>query len=709
MRATKKAKEASSPYEKHYSILQNIVYYFRFYQKSMPLFLWLVLAEILVGAVAPYIRIYLPKFAIDLVTGAADVRQLLWKLGGLGLLYVLVQALCSAVRDGKYSIYNTRRGELLDALFLKSLRVPYRDTERGEIRELYQKSLESIIYGDGSSLHEITYGTLAIIKNSISFALYSTVLGVLSPVMVALLLALSLVQYVLNFSKIKCLERFRTLNAELGRHRRYLSNSVMGNAKAAKEIRIFGMRGWLNGLLDKVFAEMKKRERLKRRSENVYVQINGVLTVLRDACAYAWLIYQVFQGAIGAGDFVLYFGAVTGFSGFVESIIESVGELRRGSNGLNFYRAYMELPEEESESRSSENDILISSLLGNGVRESENAGSRLSRASDAGSGEKRARRHVSELTWPVEITFQDVSFSYSDLDSAQTSDSVKCSTSGEPAGSAGYGASRDSASSGNSAGTAECSASGDSVGSDDSGQVFYHFNLTIHGGEKVALVGVNGAGKTTFVKLLCGIYEPREGRILLNGIDRREFPRAEIYQLFSAVFQEKFLPSFTIGESLSLQKEWDRVKVWKALEDAGLKEAFQERGITADSYYGKDIDEEGVQLSGGQEQRFLLARALYKDAPVMVLDEPTAALDPIAESEIYDSYLKFSENKTAIFISHRLASTRFSDRILLLEGGKIVEEGTHRELMDRGKRYAEMFRVQSSYYAKSAREKEAFS
>lgn len=703
MIAARKAKEASPPYERHYSILQNIVYYFRFYQKSMPLFLWLVLVEILVGAAVPYIRIYLPKFAIDLVTGAADVRQLLWKLGGLGLLYVLVQALFSAVSEGKYSIYNTRRSELLDALFLKSLRVPYRDTEKGEIRELYQKSLESVIYGDGSSLHEITYGTLAIIKNMISFALYSTVLGVLSPVMVALLLALSLVQYVLNFSKIKCLERFRTLNAELGRHRRYLSFSVMGNAKAAKEIRIFGMRGWLNGLLDKVFAEMKKRERLKRRSENVYVQINGVLTVLRDACAYAWLIYQVFQGAIGAGDFVLYFGAVTGFSGFVESMIESVGVLRRGSNGLNFYRAYMELPEEESESRSSENDILISSLLGNGIREIENAENRFSRAGDAGSGAKRARRHISELTWPVEITFQDVSFSYSDLDSAQTSDSVKYSASGDSAGSAEYSAS------GNSVGSVECSPSGDSAGSDDSGQVFDHFNLTIHGGEKVALVGVNGAGKTTFVKLLCGIYEPREGRILLNGIDRREFPRAEIYQLFSAVFQEKFLPSFIIGESLSLQKEWDRVKVWKALEDAGLKEAFQERGITPDSYYGKDIDEEGVQLSGGQEQRFLLARALYKDAPVMVLDEPTAALDPIAESEIYDSYLKFSENKTAIFISHRLASTRFSDRILLLEGGKIVEEGTHRELMARGQRYAEMFQVQSSYYAKSAKEKEAFS
>ena len=244
---------------------------------------------------------------------------------------------------------------------------------------------------------------------------------------------------------------------------------------------------------------------------------------------------------------------------------------------------------------------------------------------------------------------------------------------------------------------------------DSSGQIFRHFNLTIRGGEKIALVGVNGAGKTTFVKLLCGIYDPQEGRILLNGIDRREFPRAEVYQLFSAVFQEKFLPSFRVGESVSLQKEWDREKVWKALEDAGLKEVFQERGVSPDSYYGKYIDEEGLELSGGQEQRFLLARALYKDAPVLVLDEPTAALDPIAESEVYDSYLKFSRDKTAVFISHRLASTRFSDRILLLDEGRILEEGTHQELMDRGGKYAEMFQVQSNYYARTVKEKEAFS
>ncbi len=680
----KAGEKAVSPYEKHYSIPQNIAYYFRFCRKTMPVFLWIALVEILVGAVVPYIRIYLPKFAIDLVTAPADRERLLWRLGGLGLLYMLAQAFYQAVREGKYHIYNIGRSDLLSSLFLKSLRVPYRDTEKGEVKELYQKSMESVIYGDNSSLYRITYGTLSAIISVISFALYSTVLSVLSPVVTALLLALALVQYALSFARIRYLERFRVLDADIGRRRRYLSNS-MGNVKAAKEIRIFGMKEWLKGRLDKVFVEMKRLEKRKRRSENVFVQINGALTVFRDACAYAYLIWQVFQGNIGAGDFVLYFGAITGFSGFVENIIRNVGMLRQGSNDLNYYRAYMELPEEALGSESLEawttgKEALESGYPGARATGKEAPGSESLEARITGrktpeiaysgkedtNGSNRPRRHISELTLPVEITFQDVSFSYSVPDTA-------CGD-----------VSKDKA---------------------VSGQIFRHFNLTIHGGEKVALVGVNGAGKTTFVKLLCGIYEPQEGRILLNGIDRREFPRAEVYRLFSAVFQEKFLPPFLVGESVSLQAEWNEERVWKALGDAGLRESFTDRGITSDSYYGKDIDEAGVELSGGQEQRFLLARALYKDAPILVLDEPTAALDPIAESEIYDSYLKFSENKTALFISHRLASTRFSDRILLLEGGRVLEEGTHEELIARGQRYAEMFQVQSSYYEKSAREK----
>lgn len=235
-----------------------------------------------------------------------------------------------------------------------------------------------------------------------------------------------------------------------------------------------------------------------------------------------------------------------------------------------------------------------------------------------------------------------------------------------------------------------------------------HFNLKINAGEKLALVGVNGAGKTTFVKLLCGMYEPDEGRILIGGIDRNEFPKEELYELFSAVFQEPFILPVTVAENLTFERDYDSKKAWDALERAGLSEKFHEKGVTMDTFFDKDMDEDGIELSGGEEQRFLLARALYKDAPILVLDEPTAALDPIAESEIYDNYAQYSEGKTAVFISHRLASTRFSDRIVLLGEGGILEEGSHQELMDLKGAYANMFEVQSRYYAKTRLEKEVF-
>ena len=198
------------------------------------------------------------------------------------------------------------------------------------------------------------------------------------------------------------------------------------------------------------------------------------------------------------------------------------------------------------------------------------------------------------------------------------------------------------------------------------------------------------------------MYNPDEGEILVNGIDRNEFPKKELYMLFSAVFQEQLILPFTLGENIAMDKpdNIDNQKAWDAISKAGLKEFFEEKDINLKKYMTKNIMEDGIELSGGQQQRLLLARALYKDAPVLVLDEPTAALDPVAESEIYNNYNKYSEGKTALFISHRLASTRFSDRIIMLEDGRVVEEGSHSELMALNGKYAEMFHIQSNYYEK---------
>ena len=227
----------------------------------------------------------------------------------------------------------------------------------------------------------------------------------------------------------------------------------------------------------------------------------------------------------------------------------------------------------------------------------------------------------------------------------------------------------------------------------------HDLSLTLHRGEKVALVGLNGAGKTTLVKLLCGFLDPTQGTVRLNGVDIRRLNRRAYYKLFSAVFQEFSLLEATVAENVAQQVEGiDEEKVWQCLENAGLSDAVRALPQGLQTHLGRSIYDDGTELSGGQTQRLMLARALYRDGAVLVLDEPTAALDPITESEIYLKYSEMTQGKTSLFISHRLASTRFCDRIILLENGSIAEEGSHEALLQRGGSYAKLFSVQRRYY-----------
>ena len=229
--------------------------------------------------------------------------------------------------------------------------------------------------------------------------------------------------------------------------------------------------------------------------------------------------------------------------------------------------------------------------------------------------------------------------------------------------------------------------------------ILKHLNLTIHPGEKLAVVGLNGAGKTTLVSLLCGFYDPDEGRVLLNGTDIREFNRREYYGLFSAVFQNCSDLDITVAQWVAQAVDGiDLGKVKDCIQKAGLTQQIEAFPCGYDTHLGKKVYKDGVQLSGGQLQRLMLARALYKNGPILTLDEPTAALDPIAEHDIYQKYSEMTAGKTSVFISHRLASTRFCDRILFLQDGIIAEEGTHQQLLELGGEYAKLFQVQARYY-----------
>jgi len=229
--------------------------------------------------------------------------------------------------------------------------------------------------------------------------------------------------------------------------------------------------------------------------------------------------------------------------------------------------------------------------------------------------------------------------------------------------------------------------------------ILQNINLTLKPGEKLAVVGLNGAGKTTLVKILCGFLDPTEGRVLLDGQDIRQYNRRDYYRLFSAVFQEFMLMPTTIAANVAQSEEAiDMERVMECVEKAGIKAKVESEPKKYQTLLNREVFDDAIILSGGESQRLMLARALYKEAPFIVLDEPTAALDPIAEADMYSKYHAMTKGKSSVYISHRLASTRFCDRILLIENARIAEEGTHEELLARGGRYAELFAVQSKYY-----------
>ena len=227
-----------------------------------------------------------------------------------------------------------------------------------------------------------------------------------------------------------------------------------------------------------------------------------------------------------------------------------------------------------------------------------------------------------------------------------------------------------------------------------------HLNMTLHPGEKLAVVGLNGAGKTTMIKLLLRLYDPSEGYITLNGIDIKKFNREDYYRLFSPVFQDLEVFAFPIAENVSMKtpEKTHKDKVEEAIREAGLFDKILTLPKGIESELLKVVDEEGIDLSGGEKQKLALARALYKDAPIVVLDEPTSALDAIAEQQLYERFDKMIGNKAAIYISHRLASTRFCDNIAMFKDGRMIEYGGHEELMNKGGEYANMFTVQAQYY-----------
>ncbi|MCM1244628.1 MAG: ABC transporter ATP-binding protein/permease [Roseburia sp.] len=597
---------------KNYSIIKNIVYLTKeswLYDKRILIF---SLISIVTGIFLPVFQIYLPKAAVDLFVQKAEVMQIAGTLAVLvGSLFVL-QAVNGYVSSAKYFYFNDMRNVFLQKIFFASIDCDYSEAENGKSLEKYQRALNVVNQGDSGATSRFYQVVPQLVISFCCFFLYTGILSSLHVLVVVLLLLSSAVTYWFQKRETACYERTKDLFAKIQKKLYYCINC---GRWAGKDIRVYHMQEWLTGLMKKWQGEGNKIRKERGRQEFYTHIMNCVLGFLRDSLAYVYLIMRTIQGEIGVGDFMLYFGAIVGFSNWIQQMVRQVSSLRTANVGVNDLREYLAVPPEDM---------------------------------------KAGEEEMPDASGGVEIVFDHVTFYYPG--------------SKEP--------------------------------------TIRDLSFTIKKGEHVALVGLNGAGKTTLIKLMIGFYEPTSGQVRINGVDIRSLGKRDVYALYAAVFQDIAIFPFMLDENVALQPKTqiDRERVVEVLKKAGLWEELEEKGITPDSYMAKELTDEGVFLSGGQNQKLLLARALYKEAPVLLLDEPTASLDPLAEKEIYERYEEFCGGKTAVFISHRLASTQFSDRIFFMKDGTIAEVGTHWELMERGGDYADLYEVQSHYYNLSGEE-----
>lgn len=564
---------------------------------------------ILTGIALPLLGLYLPKAAVDLLLSGAAPLRVLQVLGSMVGCLLVLQGLHGYLSKRAYYHHNECRNTFfVQRLFLVSLQCRYSYAEDGAFYKLYRRAINSVRSGDASGTSVFFDQIPQVITGVACFFLYAGILSRLHILIIVFLLLASLVIYFFRHRENVCYERTKDDYA-MAEKRLYYTIGECGDKRTGKDVRIYGMKGWLVGQIQRFQGEEREILRIRRRKEYETHLISCGLNFIRDSFAYAYLIIQTVRGAIGMGDFMLYFGAITGFSVWVTGLADQMGRIKTANIKMNDLRTFLDIPAEDTEC---------------------------------------AQCAMPDLSEGVEIEFDHVSFAYP--------------------------------------GSGKC--------------VVSDLSFHIRKGEHVALVGLNGAGKSTLLKLMMGMYEPSGGAIRINGADITKLGKKDVYKLYSAVFQDTMILPARIDENIALRPaaDVDRQRVEEVLRLSGLDRDFSERNIALESYMTDRLVEDGIYLSGGQEQKFLLARALYKDAPVLLLDEPTAALDPLAEQEVYESYQELCRDKTALFISHRLASTQFSDWILFLQDGHIIEQGSHEALLAAGGEYARLYELQGYYY-----------
>lgn len=593
--------------DRKYPVLRNLAYCLRATRQGYPKLLLFCLLLILANCLVPVLTAFLPKIVIDGITEGLPLRRLLAVTAALTGLLAVLGGLQKYLEKLVYWNKFKMNAWFLRLITRKGLTTDYRNQEDEHFRTLQQESFASC--NGNFSYYAQTYDAVVLFfSNLLGFLAFAGILFSLSPLLILFLCGTTLVSFLLNRRISRWLERNREEKAGYERRMQYVV-SASEDIRAAKDIRLYRMAAWLDGVYETNLKGLLGWYRRYTARLFGVSAADSALALVREGLTYAFLLYLALKGTITVAEFVLYFHAVAGFSAWLGSMLGQITGMQRLNQSMNRFRSYLEYPEHY-------------------LRE--------------------GGKPVPGPAGPKRIELRHVSFRYG----AEEKDVIR------------------------------------------------DLSLTLEPGEHLAVVGLNGAGKTTLVKLICGLTEASEGSVLYDGTDVREYNRDAYYGLFGAVFQDYSILPVTIAEIVAEADSGslDPARVEQCLKQAGLREKIASLPEGIQSKYDKAFWDDGVNLSGGEIQKLLLARALYRQSPVILLDEPTAALDPVSENRLYETYDGIMKGKTTVFISHRLASTRFCHRIVLIEDGRIAEEGTHGELLAKKGRYCELFETQAKYY-----------
>ncbi len=601
--------EKENPYHKEYGVFSNLWFTLRAMKKYAPLIILMLPLGFVLMPVQKYLWSFLSKYIIDLITVEGSVQSLLKIIIIFTVILIAFFIMQTFYYNKLWVLKIIVRMKIVVQKNYKMMVMRFEDTEDPEVLDCYQKA-ERACDGGGNGIEGFEQQIISFVENLSVVAGGFTIIGTMNIWLAVIMIVFSIINFVIFNATNKHVKKIVWDQLAPWWRKHWYMNQALANFSYAKDIRMYGLSGWLK----KRFIEINDvRLSYQKLSNKIWFWVACALSLLwlfAQGGVYAFLIYNVYNHALTIGNFTLYLTSAMTLFSCMNELLNNVNAMLQRSRECDDLRSFLDL---EKEFR----------------------------------GQKEKLPEVPAFD-SYEFEFKNVSFKYPRQEK----------------------------------------------------YALRNVSLKIKAGERLAVVGLNGAGKTTFIKLLMRLYEPTEGAIFLNGQDIRSWDLNSYFAIIAPVFQDVNLFAMTYKENVSMKEleKTDDELVKKCTEDAGLGEKIRDLKDGIDTQLLKVIYDDGIDMSGGEKQKLALARALYKNAPVVVLDEPTAALDALAESKLYQDFDKLICGKTAIYISHRLSSTQFCNNVAMFKDGQLIEYGTHDSLMKKKGEYANMYKVQAQYY-----------